>query len=164
MSPAPLIQTPPLLILVLCRVRHQGCILDVQMGAEPVGRLELMQDLLSWWTAQTAIFYLQHIAQSSAPSARLSSPQGRLYSVICACHCLVLHSHTNSIGNLLSGEHAIHCSQQAGNSNFESPDCGRDDADCTMDQGSEPAPLGKERLQVTRYLQHRAAHIHCNMA
>ena len=119
-----------------------------------------MQHLFSWWTAQTAIFYLQHIAQSSAPSARLSSPQGMLYSVMCACHCLVLHSHPKSIDNLLSGEHATYCSQQAGHSNYESPDCGGNDADCTMDQGSDAMKVC--RLQSTcraeqRTLQHGTA-------
>lgn len=67
-------------------MRHNSCILDMQVGAEPVGGLQLMQDSFCWRAAKAAILNLQGRTASlyQAECLQLSC---------CAHHCLLLEQH-----------------------------------------------------------------------
>ena len=57
---------PSALLRVLLRaVRDHSCVLDVQVSAEPMGRLQLIQDLLCWGTPKAAILNLQSNAEQN---------------------------------------------------------------------------------------------------
>lgn len=49
----------PLLTVLKGAVRHHSCVLDMQVSAEPMGRLQLIQDLLCWGAPKAAILNLQ---------------------------------------------------------------------------------------------------------
>lgn len=48
-----------LLTVLKGAMRHHSCVLDMQVSAEPMGRLQLIQDLLCWGAPKAAILNLQ---------------------------------------------------------------------------------------------------------
>lgn len=57
---------------------HNSCILDMQVSAEPVGGLQLMQDSFCWGAAKAAVLNLQGRAASSVRLSAWSSHAVRI--------------------------------------------------------------------------------------